>query len=97
MNTGLLKLAYKFEKSLLKKAELEIVKYRHFKGGIYYFIGVAFDSETEQPDTVVYKNSKGELWVRPLAMWNELTDRWPDGKVRPRFVPAEDVIDLYPI
>jgi hypothetical protein len=71
--------------------------YRHFKGGLYEVVDIARDSETGEADTVVYRNAKGELWVRPLAMWNEVTDRWPDGIPRPRFVPAETVQDVYPV
>jgi len=31
-----------------------------------------------------------ETWVRPLSMWAEPTDRWPDGITRPRFVLVEE-------
>jgi len=106
-NSVTIKLAKKFEikyglpsnieNSLSKQADLKNVKYRHFKGGLYDVVDIAFNSETELPDTVVYRNSKGQLWVRPLDMWNEETDRWPDGKLRPRFVPADEVTDIYPL
>jgi len=71
-------------------------KYRHFKGGLYTVLFTARDSEHEKWQ-VVYLNAKGEAWVRSLDMWNEVTDRWPDGVKRPRFVPADTVTDLYPV
>jgi hypothetical protein len=59
-------------------------RYRHFKGAEYEVIGVARDSETEEP-VVVYRALYGErgLWVRSLAMFNELVER--DGVTQRRF------------
>ena len=50
-------------------------KYRHFKGNEYEVIAVAKHSETTEP-MVVYKAlyGNGELWVRPLSMWNEMVE-----------------------
>lgn len=64
-------------------------RYRHFKGGEYEVLGVAFHSETLEP-MVVYRALYGErgLWVRPAAMWNEWVER--DGYAGPRFIPLED-------
>ena len=64
--------------------ELQIGKYRHFKGMEYEVIGVARHSETEEP-MVVYRALYGEggLWVRPLSMWTEQVDR--NGYCGPRF------------
>ena len=64
--------------------ELQIGKYRHFKGMEYEVIGIARHSETEEP-MVVYRALYGEggLWVRPLSMWNEQVDR--DDYHGPRF------------
>ena len=47
-------------------------KYKHYKGNEYEVIGTAKHSETEE-DLVVYFSVKnpGQLWVRPLAMFNE--------------------------
>ncbi len=63
---------------------LEPGVYRHFKGALYEVIGVARDSETEQP-FVVYRPQYGErrLWIRPLAMFTEAVER--DGRRQPRF------------
>ncbi|MCS5723953.1 DUF1653 domain-containing protein [Herbiconiux sp. CPCC 203407] len=59
--------------------------YEHFKGSRYEVVGVARDSETEEP-VVVYRPLYGErgLWVRPLAMFVEHVER--DGYSGPRFV-----------
>jgi hypothetical protein len=58
--------------------------YRHFKGNKYQVIGVAKHSEGE-PDMVVYRPLYGnrDLWVRPLAMFEETVE--VDGCIKPRF------------
>jgi len=56
---------------------------RHFKGGKYRVIGVAKHSETLD-EVVVYQSLKDNLiWVRPLAMFLETTEK--NGKKIPRF------------
>ena len=55
--------------------------YRHFKGIICDVIGVAKHSETQE-ELAVYRHD-GQIWVRPLAMFNETVKR--DGKTMPRF------------
>jgi hypothetical protein len=51
---------------------LKPVQYRHFQCGEYAVYGVATHSETREP-MVVYRPlyGEGELWVRPLAMFQE--------------------------
>jgi len=61
--------------------------YQHYKGNVYCVIGVATHSETLEK-MVVYRSEKGELWVRPASMWNELVDT-PNGKVK-RFARIEE-------
>ena len=58
--------------------------YRHFKGGVYRFIGIAKHSETLE-EIVVYQSvsEAGQIWVRPKAMFFEEIER--DGKRMPRF------------
>lgn len=58
--------------------------YRHYKGNEYEVIGVANHSETLEL-MVVYRAlyGKGELWVRPASMWNEVVT--VDGKSVKRF------------
>lgn len=69
--------------------DIRLGRYRHFKGGEYEVLGVAFHSETQEP-MVVYRALYGErgLWVRPAAMWNEWVER--DGYAGPRFIFVED-------
>jgi hypothetical protein len=57
-------------------------KYQHFKGGVYEVLGVAKHSETEE-ELVVYRNSQGDLWVRPKAMFLENVTH--NGRQVPRF------------
>lgn len=45
--------------------------YRHYKGNVYKIIAIAKHSETEE-DMVVYQNvEKGDIWTRPISMWND--------------------------
>ena len=62
--------------------------YRHFKGGLYKFIGIAKDSETLE-DVVIYQAIYGDnqLWVRPADMFFGKVER--DGKVMDRFEEVE--------
>ena len=66
--------------------EIKIGKYRHFKGGEYEVLGIAYHSETGE-EMVVYRALYGEqkVWVRPKQMWLETVER--DGKRMPRFSP----------
>lgn len=58
--------------------------YRHYKGNLYQVIAVAKHSETLEK-VVIYRAlyGKGEYWVRPLSMWNEIVEI--DGHKVPRF------------
>lgn len=56
--------------------------YQHYKGGIYVVDGVGKHSETTEL-MVAYRNINGDLWFRPLSMWNELVHA--DGVIVPRF------------
>ncbi len=64
--------------------EIKIGRYRHFKGGEYEVLGVAYNSETLE-NTVVYRALYGEgaTWTRPASMWNELVEH--RGKLVRRF------------
>lgn len=68
---------------------IELGKYRHFKGNEYEVIGFAKHSETLEL-MVLYRPLYGEggLWVRPVAMWNEEISR--DGKIFKRFEKIKD-------
>ncbi|MBK5247127.1 MAG: DUF1653 domain-containing protein [Peptostreptococcaceae bacterium] len=52
--------------------EIQVGRYRHYKGKEYQVIGMARNSETLE-EMVVYKQLYGDLglWVRPATMWNE--------------------------
>jgi len=61
--------------------------FRHFKGGRYRFLTHAKNSENPEQTLVIYVSlDHGTTWARPSTMWSEVTDRWPDGVSRPRFV-----------
>ena len=64
--------------------DIELGKYRHYKGKEYEVIAIAHHSETLE-DMVVYRALYGEggVWVRPAAMWQESVTR--DGVTQPRF------------
>lgn len=58
--------------------------YKHYKGNLYELLYIANHSETLEK-MVVYKAlyGEGEIWVRPLAMWDEPVE--VDGKKVKRF------------
>ena len=68
--------------------EIKIGKYRHFKGGEYEVLCVAKHSETQE-EMVVYRAlyGEGEIWVRPLSMWNDTVTR--EGKTYRRCAPVD--------
>lgn len=49
---------------------MQLGLYKHFKGHIYRVVGVAKHSE-DLSEFVVYQNPEGDLWIRPLAMFQE--------------------------
>lgn len=64
-------------------------KYRHFKGGEYEVVCIAKHTETGE-DMVVYRAlyGDGDVWVRPLSMWNEQVQK--NGKPCARFTYIGD-------
>lgn len=64
--------------------------YEHYKGNKYELLHIAKHSETLE-NMVVYKAlyGEGEIWVRPLSMWNEQVEI--DGKSVPRFKLIEEI------
>lgn len=64
--------------------EVKLGKYRHFKGKEYEVIAIAKHSETTE-ELVVYRAlyGDGQVWARPVSMWNESVER--DGKTYKRF------------
>jgi hypothetical protein len=71
---------------------IKLGKYQHFKGNFYQVLYIAKHSENEEL-MVVYlplhdkahadKNSEQDIWVRPLAMFDETIER--EGKQQKRF------------
>ena len=63
--------------------------YKHYKGNLYELLYIATDSETLEKK-VVYKAlyGDGEIWVRPLSMWDEEVSL-PDGTKTKRFALVE--------
>ena len=63
--------------------------FRHFKGGLYRFIGTAKDSETLE-EMVVYQAlyGDGQMWVRPAKMFFGKVER--DGKTFDRFTELSE-------
>lgn len=59
--------------------------YRHFKGGIYKFIGIAKFTENPTRELVIYQAMYGEkgIWARPKEMFFSNIER--DGYSGPRF------------
>jgi len=68
---------------------IESGRYQHFKGNFYQVLHVAKHSETQEL-LVVYQPEYGErdIWVRPLAMFDEVIER--DGKILKRFAKVTD-------
>ena len=62
--------------------------YRHYKGNLYELIDIVNHSETLEK-MVLYRAlyGKGELWVRPISMWDEIVE--VDGRKVKRFELAE--------
>ena len=58
--------------------------YEHYKGNRYELLYIANHSETLEK-MVVYKAlyGEGEIWVRPLSMWEEVVE--VNGRKMPRF------------
>lgn len=63
----------------------EEIYYRHFKGGLYRYVGVARYTEDPSQELVIYQAMYGEmgLWARPREMFFSNVER--DGYSGPRF------------
>lgn len=69
------------------KEEIQLGKYKHYKGQICDVIGVARNSEDLNQKLVIYthpdENNIDQLWARPIAMFQENIDT--DKYKGPRF------------
>ena len=72
-----LRLFSEYNKTMVKENEI----YQHYKGNIYTVIAIAKHTETME-EMVVYKDDT-HVWVRPLAMFEEMVE--VEGKIIPRF------------
>lgn len=71
-----------------KDEGIELGLYEHYKGGLYEVVGVVNHSETLEK-MVLYKHlDNGEMWVRPLVMFEEFVEK--DGVKVPRFKKVEN-------
>jgi len=58
--------------------------WRHFKGGVYRVLYLAYHTNTAEELVIYTSNDGGDaVWARPAYMWLETVER--DGKSRPRF------------
>ncbi len=69
--------------------DIEIGRYKHYKGSLYEVLGTARHSETEEW-MVVYKTLYGDFstWVRPYEMFTASIE--VDGVVVSRFEKVSD-------
>ena len=67
---------------------IKLGNYRHFKGNIYKVTAIAKNSETGEKFVVYHLvDAPDDIWVRPLAMWNETVER--DGQTFLRFTELD--------
>lgn len=67
--------------------------YRHFKGTLIEVMAIAKHSETLE-EMVIYKHLvDGEIWARPIEMFNSLVDKekYPDVEQEYRFTLVSDL------
>jgi hypothetical protein len=67
-----------------------MLRYRHYKGGVYEHVCVA-TLESDLSEMVVYRAADGSLWTRPAQVFFELVD--VDGRQVPRFAPITEPQD----
>jgi hypothetical protein len=65
--------------------EMRMVRYRHYKGGIYELVCEATLESDPTVTMIVYKAANGTIWTRPASVFFELIEQ--DGVKVPRFAP----------
>jgi hypothetical protein len=71
--------------------ELKTGLYRHYKGGFYTVIGVAFHYHTREPLVLYVSHDHGSLNVRPLRG----TEHDPDGFLTPVFFDGGKSVERF--
>ncbi|RKT22283.1 uncharacterized protein DUF1653 [Paraburkholderia sp. RAU2J] len=62
-----------------------MVRYRHYKGGIYELVCEATLEPDPKVTMIVYKAANGTIWTRPASVFFELIEQ--GGVKVPRFAP----------
>ncbi|TVY09864.1 DUF1653 domain-containing protein [Paenibacillus cremeus] len=62
------------------------MKFQHYKGGIYTYIGEGVHTETLE-EYVVYQNESGNIWLRPKDMFFGFVET--EHGAKPRFKKIE--------
>ena len=65
---------------------MAIVRYRHYKGGLYELVCEA-TLESDLSTMIVYRAADGSVWCRPAAVFFELIE--VDGVKVQRFTPLD--------
>ena len=63
-----------------------MVRYRHYKGGIYEHVCEA-TLESDLSPMIVYRAPDGSLWIRPRTVFFEMVE--VDGALVPRFATID--------
>lgn len=58
-------------------------RYKHYKGGIYLYLGEGRHTETFEQCVVYMSVKNGDIWFRPKEMFYGTVE--VDGKIVPRF------------
>jgi hypothetical protein len=74
-----------FPSTVIRRSQ--IVRYQHYKGGIYELICEAILESDPTVTMIVYRAANGTIWTRPASVFFELVEH-VGGKV-PRFVPID--------
>jgi hypothetical protein len=62
-----------------------MMRYRHYKGGIYELVCEAKLESDPDVTMIVYRAADGSIWTRPSNVFFELIEH--DGKTVSRFAP----------
>ncbi len=64
-----------------------LMRYKHYKGGIYEWICEATLEPDPSVTMVVYRAYDGRIWTRPSTVFFEMVE--VDGQQVPRFAPLD--------